>query len=106
VSERACAEQAKASHGAGQRSAGAPERITIDGIPFAEGRDEVKSICTTQRDEVYVTRYGGSCLRFDLAINNFCGGEVSGVKDISASELDEVRRRLKSVLSTVRVDGR
>jgi len=79
---------------------------TIADIPFTHGHDEQRDICITQRDEVYTTLHRGACLRFDLAINNFCGGEVSGVKDITAKELDAVRSRLESILATLRFDPR
>jgi hypothetical protein len=45
-----------------------------------------------------------ACYRFDLAINNFCGGQVSGMKDISEKELDQVRGSLEAILATVRFD--
>ena len=76
----------------------------IAGTSFAHGHDEQTSICTVQRDEVYTTLRHGACYRFDLAINNFCGGEVSGVKDITQQELDQVRGRLEAILGTVRFD--
>jgi hypothetical protein len=79
-------------------------KTQIAGIPFTHGHDEVKDICITQRDEIYTTRHAGACYRFDLAINNFCGGEVSGVKDITPLELDSVRTRLTSILSTIHFD--
>jgi len=78
----------------------------IAGISFAHGHDEQKSICTVQRDEVYTTLRHGACYRFDLTINNFCGGEVSGVKDITDDELDQVRSRLEAILGTVRFDAK
>jgi hypothetical protein len=81
-----------------------PEPSQIAGIPFAHGSDQQKAICTVERDEIYTTFHDGACYRFDLAINNFCGGEVSGVKDITPTELDQVRARLQSILSTVRFD--
>jgi hypothetical protein len=80
------------------------EKTQIAGIPFTHGHDEVKDICLIQHDEIYTTRRAGACYRFDLAINNFCGGEVSGVKDITPAELDQVRTRLTSILSTLRFD--
>jgi len=80
------------------------EETQIAGIPFTHGHDEVKDICLIQHDEIYTTRRAGACYRFDLAINNFCGGEVSGVKDITPAELDQVRARLTSILSTLRFD--
>jgi hypothetical protein len=79
-------------------------RSKIAGVTFTHGHDEQKHICTTDRDEVYTTLHRGACYRFDLAINNFCGGEVSGVKDITAQELEQVRARLESILATVRFD--
>jgi hypothetical protein len=80
------------------------EPAQVGGVPFTHGHDEQKDICITQRDEIYTTRHRGSCYRFDLAINNFCGGEVSGVKDITADELDQVRARLSSILATLRFE--
>jgi len=83
-----------------------PTEVQIAGIPFSHGHDEQKDICITQRDETYTTYRHGACYRFDLAMNNFCGGEVSGVKDVSAKELDEERRRLLSILGTVRFEAK
>ena len=85
---------------------GKPDPILINDISFAHGHDQIKDICITQRDEIYTTFRRGACYRFDLSINNFCGGEVSGVRDISPSELDQVRTRLQSILSTARFDPR
>jgi len=78
----------------------------IAGISFAHGHDEQRAICVIQRDEIYTTLRRGACYRFDLTINNFCGGEVSGVRDISAKELDAVRSRLEAILGTVRFDAK
>ncbi|MGD0798291.1 MAG: hypothetical protein ABR910_11260 [Acidobacteriaceae bacterium] len=83
-----------------------PAEIQIAGIPFSHGHDEQKDICITQRDETYTTYRRGACYRFDLAMNNFCGGEVSGVKDVTAKELDEVRGRLMTILGTVRFEAK
>jgi hypothetical protein len=83
-----------------------PAEIQIAGIPLMHGYDEQKDICTTQRDEIYATYQRGVCYRFDLAMNNFCGGEVSGVKDVTAKELDQVRGRLMSILGTVRFEAK
>jgi hypothetical protein len=80
------------------------EKIQIAGLTFAHGHDEQKDICITQRDEVYTAVRRGACYRFDLAVNNFCGGDVSGVKDITPAELDQIRARLQAILSTVRFD--
>ncbi len=84
----------------------APGKIQIAGIPFTHGHDQQRDICIVQRDEVYTTRHAGACYRFDLAINNFCGGEVSGVKNITPQELDQVRARLLAILSTARFDSK
>jgi hypothetical protein len=78
----------------------------IAGISFAHGHDEQRAICIVQRDEVYTTLRRGACYRFDLAINNFCGGAVSGVRDITPKELDAVRSRLEVILGTVRFDAK
>jgi hypothetical protein len=87
-------------------NAAKPPVSQIAGIAFAHGHDEQRHICTTDRDEVYTTLRKGACYRFDLAMNNFCGGEVSGVKDVTAQQLDEVRRRMEAILATVRFDGK
>jgi hypothetical protein len=106
------AAESRASHpddgGAGKTPAIAlttrPDKLQIAGIAFTHGRDEQRDVCLTQHDDVYTTFRAGSCLRFDLAINNFCGGEVSGVRDISPKQLDDVRARLTAILSTLRFD--
>jgi hypothetical protein len=76
----------------------------IAGLSFAHGHDEQKEICTVERDEIYTTFHKGACYRFDLAMNNFCGGEVSGVKDVTQQELNTVMARLLAVMQTVRFD--
>ena len=104
-SASACARQARSTSivkNAPQVKPG--EKTQIARIPFTHGHDEQKDICITQRDEIYTTYRRGACYRFDLSINNFCGGEVSGVKDITPQELDQVRARLESILSTLRFD--
>lgn len=99
TSVASCAQQAAAT------PAGKPAHvIQIADISFAHGHDEIKDICITQRDEIYTTLRRGACYRFDLSINNFCGGEVSGVKDITSAELDQVRARLESIFNTIRFD--
>jgi hypothetical protein len=104
ISAASCARQAAPPRGPGQKLPAKPTRTVVNDIAFTHGHDQVRDICITQRDEIYTTRHRGSCYRFDLAINNFCGGEVSSVKDISPAELDQVRTRLESVLSTIRFD--
>jgi hypothetical protein len=90
-----------------QASAQAPrtvEAAQIAGASFTHGYDEHGTICTEARDEIYTTFRNNSCYRFDLVINSFCGGDVSGVRDITAMELSSVRRRLESILGTVTFD--
>jgi hypothetical protein len=90
-----------------QASAQAPRSVTtaqIAGTPFTHGYDEHGTICTEARDEIYTAFRNNSCYRFDLVINTFCGGDVSGVRDITPTELNAVRRRLESILSSVTFD--
>lgn len=92
---------------AAQASADKPrklDRSEIAGLSFVHGHEEQKTICTVERDEIYTTYRKGACYRFDLAMNNFCGGEVSGVKDVTEQELDTVRTRMESIIGTVRFD--
>jgi hypothetical protein len=106
-SESACARQAAPpSKSAARKSSRKPSKVTIADIPFTHGHDDQREICITQRDEVYTTLHRSACYRFDLVINNFCGGQVSGVKDITEKELDQVRARLESILSTIRFDAK
>jgi hypothetical protein len=95
---------ADCAHQASSRTPRLTSTSPIDGIPFTHGYDEHGGVCTESRDEIYTATHNGSCYRFDLVINNFCGGDVSGVKEISAQELDSVRKRLESILATVQFD--
>ena len=93
---------------AAQASARAPRTVgtlQIAGIPFTHGYDEHGSICTESRDEIYTTERNDACYRFDAVINNFCGGDVSGVQDITERELEDVRKRMQSILNTIRFDN-
>jgi hypothetical protein len=83
-----------------------PEKVQVAGIAFMRGRDEQREVCITQHDDVYTTRRKGACVRFDLAINNFCGGEMSGVRDMTPAQLEDVRGRLRAILETVRFEGK
>jgi hypothetical protein len=78
----------------------------IGGLTFTRGYDEHGKICTEARDEIYTALRSNTCYRFDLVINTFCGGDVSGVREISQQELDAVRHRLDSILSTVHFDAK
>jgi hypothetical protein len=103
-SAASCAKQAAPPANSTHKLPAKPTATHINDIPFTHGHDEQKDICIIQRDEIYTAYRRGACYRFDLTINNFCGGEVSGVKDITPSELDQVRTRLEAILSTVRFD--
>jgi len=96
-----CASQAAGPDASGRAR---PKVSQIGELSFAHGHDEQHQICTTVRDEVYTVFHRGACYRFDLAANNFCGGAVSGVKDITPEELDQVFGRLQGILETVRFD--
>jgi|HubBroStandDraft_5_1064220.scaffolds.fasta_scaffold123987_2 hypothetical protein len=76
----------------------------IGGQDFVHGHEERGAICTESRDEIYTAQRGDACYRFDVVINTFCGGDVSGVRDISPAELDAVRNRMKGILDSVRFD--
>jgi hypothetical protein len=102
-SESACARQAAPPKSAGKKAPRTTSKVTVADIAFTHGHDDQREICTVQRDEVYTTLHHGACYRFDLAINNFCS-QVSGARDISDKQLDQVRSRLESILSTVRFD--
>ena len=88
---QACARQAAAP---GSR---VPETVTLDGVAFQHGYSELGRACVESRDEVYTAMRGGSCLRFDLVINTFCG-ESSGARDMTAGELAAVEHRLEGIL--------
>ena len=94
-SAAACA--AQASFGSGKPLPPA----TIAGVSFARGYEEHHSICIDARDITYTALRQGSCVRFDLAENNFCGGDVSGAVNVTDSQLANVFRRMVSILSTV-----
>ena len=93
---------------AAQASARAPHTTSttqVAGVTFTHGYDEHGGICTESRDEIYTTHRADTCYRFDAVINNFCGGDVSGVQDITERELDDVRKRMQSILNTIRFDS-
>jgi hypothetical protein len=91
----------------GQAQAQAPRTVTteqIGGTAFTHGYDEHGTICTESRDEIYTALRNHACYRFDLVINTFCGGDVSGMRDITPAELSAVEKRLQTILSTVTFD--
>ena len=92
---------------AGQASAQAPHTVSsaaLDGTTFTHGYDEHGKICIESRDHVYTAMRNGACLRFDLVLNTFCGGDVSGVRSITDDQIAAVQKRLDAILSTVRFD--
>lgn len=100
ISAQACANQAPAQH---PRTVA---HVVLDGVDFTHGYDEHGTICTEARDEIYTALRHGSCLRFDLVMNTFCGGDVSGVRSMTDDQIAAVRKRLEAVLMTVRIDAR
>lgn len=73
----------------------------LDDVKFARGKDEHGNICTESRDVAYTTLRNGACLRFDLAIHSFCGGEVSGAQDLTEAQLGNLYARLRNILDTI-----
>ena len=78
--------------------------VSIDGVPFAHGYDEHGTICIEARNDIFTAQRNNACYRFDLVINTFCGGEVSGARDINQQQIDAVRKRLEAILGTVKFD--
>ncbi len=92
-----------------QASAQAPHMVSseiLDRVTFAHGYDEHGTICTESRDDVYTALRNGSCLRFDLVLNTFCGGDVSGVRNMTDDQIAAVRKRLEGILQTVHFDSK
>ena len=87
----------------------APKGLS-DAIPIVadkkahHGHDEHGTLCTEYRDDIYTISTHNGCLRFDLAMNNFCGGEVSGVKDMTQNEILSIRQQMETILKSVRFD--
>lgn len=96
----ACAAQA------GGRPAQATGTVPVGDVPFHRGHDEHGKICTEARDDIYTALRGGSCVRFDLAMNSFCGGEVSGAQDLTEAQIDAIEGRMQGILATVRFTSR
>lgn len=82
-----------------------PAAIVGD-VKFARGKDEHGHICTESRDVAYTAMRGGSCVRFDLAVNSFCGGEVSGAEDLTEEQLGSLFKRLEGILGSVEFRGK
>ena len=75
--------------------------LVIEGTGFQRGYTEHGGSCIESRDDIYTALRGTSCLRFDLVINTFCGGEVSGARDMTPEQLAAVRGRMEGVLRSV-----
>ena len=75
--------------------------LVVGDVKFSSGKDEHGQICTESRDLAYTAVRGGSCLRFDLAVNSFCGGEVSGAEDLTDAQLASLFQRMEGILATV-----
>jgi hypothetical protein len=75
---------------------------TIDDKPFSRGKDEHGRICTEARDVAYTAIRENACLRFDLSINSFCGGDVSGAEDLTEGQLQAIYTRLVQILDSIR----
>lgn len=75
--------------------------MPVEGVPFWRGLDEHGGICIEARNVTYTALRGGECVRFDLTLNTFCGGDVSGALDMTDLQLASVFRRLEQVLETV-----
>jgi hypothetical protein len=73
---------------------------------FNHGATMHGTICTEARDSIFTAMHKGSCVRFDLVINSFCGGEVSGAQDMTEAQLADLQRRLHDILQTVRFETR
>ena len=78
----------------------------VGDVKFSRGKDEHGHICTEARDVAYTALRGKSCVRFDLAINSFCGGEVSGAEDLTDAQLGSLFKRLEGILDTVEFTGK
>jgi hypothetical protein len=103
-----CARQASAASPSAASSKIASSKLVltaqVGGVAFQHGSDEHGGVCTEARDEIYTATRKGSCYRFDLILNNFCGGDVSGVRDMTAAQIEAVRRRLEVILTAVHFD--
>lgn len=92
ATDASCAKQAVHSDGTRE----------VAGQSFARGHEEQEShICTESRDEIYVAYRKRACYRFDLVTNTFCAA-VSGAKEMTAEELEDVRKRMEGILDTAK----
>lgn len=78
----------------------------VGDVKFSRGKDEHGHICTVSRDVAYTAMRGGSCVRFDMAVNSFCGAEVSGAEDLTEAQLGSLFKRMEGILGTVEFRGK
>ncbi len=100
ISSTACAAQATA------KPAKPLPAAVVGDVKFTRGKDEHGHICTESRDVAYTALRGGSCVRFDLAVNSFCGGEVSGAQDLTDAQLGSLFKRMEGILDSVQFTGK
>jgi hypothetical protein len=99
MSEDQCALQMPSS------GANPPPTRKIDNVIFKDGYDEHGRVCVEARDQIHLAIHNNACYRFDLVINTFCG-DSSDVRDITPKQIDAIRKRLESILDTVKFDAR
>lgn len=95
-----CAAQAISPDVPASARAEATDVEDIGGMKFTHGHDEHGELCVEARDEVYTAFRKGSCYRFDLAINTFCGVS-SGAQDITDEQVYSLNKQMANILSTV-----
>jgi hypothetical protein len=99
MSEDQCARQMPSS------GANPPPTRKIDNVIVTDGYDEHGRVCVEARDQIHLAIHNNACYRFDLVINTFCG-DSSDVRDITPKQIDAIRKRLESILDTVKFDAR
>jgi hypothetical protein len=97
----ACAAQA-AEPTAGAASMSKRSEV-IDNETFTRGHEEHGKICVESRDDVLTELRRNSCLRFDLIIHTFCAAS-SGAREMTQTELDQMRGRLQRILESVQFE--
>jgi hypothetical protein len=100
IKEADCAGQAISPDAPPSAQANAVDVQDIAGMKFTHGHDEHGELCVEARDEVYTAYRKGSCYRFDLAINTFCGVS-SAARDITEEQVYSLNQRMAHILSTV-----
>ncbi len=75
--------------------------MSVANLKFNRGLDEHGHICTEARVLTYTAMHEHSCLRFDLAVNTFCGGDDSGAQDMTDVQLAAIFKRMLGILDSV-----